>query len=180
MHRFTAAIALVLLPILVNSATPSNSRIAELKTADQADRSPGGATLNVSLRDAERRAEIRSLLSQGLVRSASDYLDAALILQHGETPEDHQLAYALATISLEIEPTRRARFLVAATWDRILWRRNKPQWYATNYVREGDKWVLWTVDEAAITEEERERMSGRTLEESKALAEKMNREASTR
>lgn len=86
-----------------------------------------------------------------------------------------RLANSLATIFLNLDPdNRRARFLVAATWDRLMWRLERPQWYATQYVKEGDLWVLWEVDDSAVSDEERHRMTGRTLAESKAFAEQLN------
>ena len=165
-------------------ATP-NLRIAELKAADDADReqvSKGAMDMTqVIARDTERRTEARLLISNGQIRTAADYLNAALILQHGEQAEDNRLAHSLAIISMNMDPAnRRARFLVAATWDRLMWRLNHPQWYATQFIKVDGRWILWKVDESAVSDDERKRLSGRTLAESIAFAERMNEPATAK
>ena len=163
----------------------SNLRIAELKAADDADREKVRKgemdMIQVIERDTERRTEARQLISNGQIRTAADYLNAALILQHGEQAEDNRLAHSLATISMNIDPSsRRARFLVAATWDRLMWRLNHPQWYATQFIKVDGRWILWKVDENAVSDGERMRLAGRTLAESIAFAERMNEPATVK
>ena len=163
----------------------SNLRIAELKAADDADREKvreGEMDMTqVIERDTERRTEARLLISNGKIRTAADYLNAALILQHGEQAEDNRLAHSLATISMNIDPSsRRARFLVAATWDRLMWRLNHPQWYATQFIKVDGRWILWKVDESAVSDDERMRLAGRTLADSIAFAERMNEPATVK
>src|SRR5690606_28010684 len=115
-----------------------NSRLQQLKNDDQADRQGTISQAEwpeISKRDAERRATLMTLLRVGEVRTATDYYNAALIMQHGDTIEDIRMAYALATVSASINPTdRSAKWLTAASWDRILMRMKRPQWYGTQYV----------------------------------------------
>lgn len=161
-------------------ATPTNSRLAELRDADQADRATGRDNIDwsvVSVRDAARRMEVRKLLADGQLRTSTDYLAAALIFQHGDGVDDIRLAHSLATIAHDLNPeSRSATFMVAASWDRLMMRLKRPQWYATQFVKQGDRWVLYDIDETIVTDEERKRMGGRTLVEAKALAESMNAE----
>jgi hypothetical protein len=161
-------------------ASPSNPRLIELRDADQADRSTGRDSINwsvVSVRDAARRTEVHKLLADGLLRTSGDYQAAALIFQHGEGVEDIRLAHSLATIARDLDPKNRgATFLIAATWDRLMMRLKRPQWYATQFVKQGGRWVLYDIDESVVTDEERKRIGGRTLAEARILAESMNAE----
>jgi hypothetical protein len=162
------------------SAAPTNSRLAELRDADQADRSTGRDNIDwsvVSVRDAARRSEVRKLLADGQLRTSTDYLAAALIFQHGDGVDDIRLAHSLATIAHDLNPeSRNATFMVAASWDRLMMRLKRPQWYATQFVKQGERWVLYDIDESVVTDEERKRMGGRTLAEARVLAQSMNAE----
>jgi hypothetical protein len=160
------------------AGVPAKSRIEELRDADQADRAGDYDSINWSVvapRDATRRVEVRKLLADGRLRTSSDYLAAALIFQHGEGAEEMRVAHSLATIAYELDPeNRNAGVLMAASWDRLMMRLKRPQWYATQFVRNGDKWVLYDIDESIVTDEERKRIGGRTLAEARALADSMN------
>ena len=43
-----------------------------------------------------RRAQIRSLLAAGAMKTGEDYYDAAFIFQHGEAADDYLFAHVLA------------------------------------------------------------------------------------
>lgn len=179
-QRILGVLALILATPAAYPADPPNAQLSEIKAADQADRAPGQDNIDwsvVSVRDAERRTEVRKILAAGQIRTAADYLAAALIFQHSESADDIRIAHSLATIAYSLAPeSHDARFLLAATWDRLMMRLKRPQWYGTQYVKQGDLWVLYDLDESAATDEERKRLGGRTLAESRALAERMNAE----
>ena len=169
----------VLLSMSMATLAADNSRLQQLKNEDQADRQ-GAITQaqwpEVSKRDAERRATLMTLLRVGEVRTATDYYNAALIMQHGDTIDDIRMAHALATISATINPSdRSAKWLTAASWDRILMRMKRPQWYGTQFVTGDDgKWMLYEVDESAVTDEDRQALSVPTLAEAQKRTEAMN------
>jgi hypothetical protein len=98
-------------------------------------------------------------------------------MQHGDTLEEIRMAHALATIAASIDPLdRSARWLKAASWDRLLLRQKKPQWYGTQYVRQGNgKWALGQMDESAVTDADRIELAVPTLAEIKKQVEVMNR-----
>jgi hypothetical protein len=51
----------------------------------------------------------------------------------------------------------------------------KPQWYGTQYVRDTNgKWVLYVMDETAVTDEERAALGVPSLVEAKKRVEIMN------
>jgi hypothetical protein len=98
-------------------------------------------------------------------------------MQHGDTVEEIRMAHALATIAASLDPLdRSARWLKAASWDRLLLRQKKPQWYGTQYVREANgKWALNQIDESAVTDADRIQLATPTLAEAKKRVEVMNR-----
>jgi hypothetical protein len=106
---------------------------------------------------------------------ADDYYHAAMILQHGRTAEDFDLAHQLSLKASELEPTdRAARWLAAATKDRYLMTLGKPQLYGTQFKRDpGGPWYLYPVD-PSITDEERAKWNVPPLAEAKKRAEALN------
>jgi len=144
--------------------------------ADQADRQSTPTTeqwKDISKRDAERRKQVHAELVAGRILTSFDFYNAALVMQHGDTLEDIRLAHSFATIAATLDPQNRsARWLKAASWDRMLLRQKKPQWYGTQYVQDSTgKMVLYTVDETAVTDADRIEMAAPTLAEARKRAE---------
>lgn len=72
------------------------------------------------------------MLTQGEVRTGLDYYNAALIYQHGKTPDDYLLAHVLALDAISLG-TKEGRWLAAATLDRYLQSIEKPQIFGTQF-----------------------------------------------
>ncbi len=166
-------VAALALPLICVGA--DNEHLRSITRADQDDRQGPANTEQwkaISKRDADRRAEVHAELVAGRVRSAVDFYNAALVMQHGQTLEEIRLAHSFATIASSLDPTdRSARWLKAASWDRMLLRQKKPQWYGTQYVQDsGGKFVLYTIDESAVTDADRIQMAVPTLAEAKKRA----------
>lgn len=178
-NLLVAAALLAGLPALAQ--VESNAALARLMAEDQADRKPAAGDVDWSVvgpRDDARRAAVLRMLRNGEVRTASDYFAAALIFQHGETVEDIQMAFAMASAGRAIDPTiKQLKWLSAAAWDRILMRRGKPQWYGTQYtMNEATKRMeLYVVDESAVTDKERAELGVPSLAEAKAREALFNR-----
>ncbi|MFG5410436.1 hypothetical protein ABXN37_23015 [Piscinibacter sakaiensis] len=172
-----ATLALVGAPACA-AADAAAATLAALADEDQADRQPGPDGIDwarVAPRDAARRARVLELLREGQVRSEADHLNAALVFQHGETADDLRLAHALAQTARHINPeSRAARWLAAASWDRLMMRLGQPQWYATQFVKRDGRWVLYPVNEAVVGDEERIATGARSLAAARAHAERMN------
>jgi hypothetical protein len=83
-----------------------------------------------------RRAEISTLLADGKITTGEDFSDAALIFQHGQTPDDFLFAHILAVEAL-IRGGSADKWIAAATLDRYLQAVNRPQVFGTQYP--GDK-----------------------------------------
>jgi|SRR5579859_5100581 len=96
-------------------------------------------------RDRQRRQRVQQLVDAGQLTVAADYFHAARIFQHGDTPEDVLNAYKLARQAAELGE-QRARWLMAAAYDRWLMYQGKPQKYGTQYVSDGRRQRLWDVD----------------------------------
>jgi hypothetical protein len=173
----TSLLALIaLLLISISAVAQNNPELAQMFAADQAARRVDEIDWEVvSQQDAERRSAVMSILDAGGIRTAQDYYNAAMILQHGGSAEEIRLAHSFATIASALRGTSAAKWLKAATWDRLMLRFEQPQWYGTQYVM-GDSgdWVLYPVDPDAVTDGQRAELSVPSLEEAQARAEAMN------
>ena len=161
------------------SHAADNPRLKELFAADQAARNAEpdtGDVLVATPKDLERQKAVLDLLAAGALTTSADYFHAAVVFQHGATEENIALAHSLATIATRIVPTHPyARFLTAASWDRLMKRKNRPQWYGTQYLKgPSGQWELYRVDEGAVTDAERERLGVPSLAASRERIRKMN------
>ena len=178
MHlRVCLLIASLTLPAI--SVGADNEQLRAIVQADQAEREKEWKPEDwqgVAQRDGERRAKVQLELAAGRVNTSSDFFNAALVMQHGQGLEDIRMAHALATIAASLDPSdRSAKWLKAASWDRMMSTQKKPQWYGTQYVRGADgKWALYVMDETAVTDEDRAALGAPSLAEAKKRVEIMN------
>ena len=157
-----------------------NEQLRTIVHADQDERQSLGRPddwKGMMQRDAQRRVQVHAELAAGRVRTSADFYNAALVMQHGQGLEDIRMAHALATIASSLDPLdRSARWLKAASWDRMMTTQGKSQWYGTQYRQDPDgKWVLIKVDETAVADAQRIELAVPTLAESKKRMEDMNR-----
>lgn len=140
-----------------------NPELRALKSADQADRQgvedleSRDAVLDRMKRDKVRRDRVLEIVEAGGLSTAWDYFNAALVLQHGREIEDVRLAHALPIVSSTIDPSHSgAKWLRAASWDRLMMRLGRPQWYGTQSVlgRSG-RWEIYQVEPGAVTDADR-------------------------
>lgn len=113
-----------------------NAELKGIYDADQKDReTPLGKMLDwekINPRDAGRRKRVRELIEQGSLNTGKDYERAAMVFQHGEGPDDILLAHVLAVTAIgKGDPD--ARWLAAATLDRLLERVGQPQVFGTQF-----------------------------------------------
>lgn len=170
----------------LSSAAPQDMPAASceeirlLYEADQADRakisSPGSGTgqmqemIKISQRDAERRKRTQELLNDGQLRSADDYYCAAMVLQHGDKPDDFLLSHILATASLKLGREKSA-WLVAASLDRYLMKIEQPQIFGSQFNNphpaDPAKWTNEPFNEKLVSESLRKIYYQPTLQEIK-------------
>lgn len=163
---------LLLAPLL--AAAADNPELRALKEADQADRNPSIVReqwREVNQRDGERRARVLEIIKEGQLSTAWDYFNAALVLQHGNSADDIRLAHSLSTIAATVDPQHpRASWLKAASWDRLMLRLGKQQWYGTQSTRDpaSGEFVLLPIDEDAVSDADRIALGVPRLAEIKA------------
>jgi len=132
-----------------------NRELAELYQADQADRQGTIDWTKVHERDLARQRRVVELVAGGAATVADDFYHAAMVLQHGDRPEDYLQAHEWALRAVALDPNDgAARWLAAASEDRHLMSLGKPQRYGTQYKKVDGTFVLHTVD-PTVTDEER-------------------------
>lgn len=158
---------------------PLNAELERLYNEDQADRAPEMGRIDWSVvgkRDEERRKRVLEIVAQGGAKEAPDYYHAAMVLQHGQAPEDFDKAHQWCVKAIELDPEYPgARWLAAASQDRYLMNLGKPQLYGTQFKRDpkGGPWYLWQVD-PSVTDEERAKWDVPPLARAKVRAEALN------
>jgi hypothetical protein len=90
------------------------------------------------LEDSARRVRVRELLESGDISTGQDFWHAALIYQHGETPDDYLLAHTFACAALA-RGKADAAWIAAASLDRYLGSVGQPQIYGTQFKLEDGK-----------------------------------------
>lgn len=175
MHFLYALTCAITLCCAAQSAAASdpiqnNPRLVELFQQDQGDRKgyPNTALPHkqIAARDEERREEVLALLSKAEVRTAQDYFYSALIFHHGQTNDHYRLATSLAWMAATLEPTNKDYlWLTASSWDRMMLKRGKPQWYGAQERRneQGQQQGFEPIDETAVSDEERARFQVKSL-----------------
>lgn len=116
----------------------NNPDIAKIFEEDQADRTNEKLTLaDLAAGDKRRRETVRTFVESGKLSSAQDFYQAAVILQHGDTPRDYLWAHALATVAAA-RGNSFATWLAAASLDRYLQAIGQPQIFGTQYLTRPD------------------------------------------
>ena len=173
--KLTFAILLALAaPIVSGQSTgkpyaADNVELTKIYEADQSDRknfdiSSTNMTKLIS-RDNQRRARVHQFLESGQIRTANDYRHAAFVFQHSiNGTDDIRIANALATLAMTLAPNDAAnRWIVGASWDRLMTRYLQPQWYGTQSMGDERGFYLYPVAENAVGDAERVKMVGHTL-----------------
>lgn len=140
----------------------NNKQLSDLARTDQEDRINNNP--KVSGNDLKRQAAVKRLIKMDSLRTALDYSNAAIVLQHGETSEDFFLANELAKKSIVLNPkNKEVKTLIAQSWDRYLRNSGKPQWYGTQRFKFRGKEYLQTIDTTKVTEQQRKEYGVSTL-----------------
>lgn len=92
--------------------------LKQLVLADQKDRISVDMS-KMAKEDLARRKRVGEIFSEGCLKSAEDYLAAALIYQHGDTPDNYHQAYIWSMKAVKLG-NNDAKAMVALTIDRYL------------------------------------------------------------
>jgi len=158
-------------------ATRDNPELARMMDEDQADRTPDDPKSIdwkiVGPRDAARLKRVKELYAQNQLKPGRDYYHAAMILQHGDVPDDFLLAHELCVAAIS-KGDARAKWLAAASEDRFLMNIGRPQRFATQFRCDGPncEFHLYKLDET-VTDELRKALDVPSLAEAKAREAKM-------
>ncbi len=105
---------------------PASDELKRLRDEDQADRQRDWSKVSpaeleaIAERDRKRLARVRELLEQDKVVTPEDFDHAALIFQHGVTPDDYLVAHELALVALLTSRSRGFNNLPVLAEDRFL------------------------------------------------------------
>ncbi len=141
-------------PVTIPAFT--SDALQALLDADQRERTGDAIDwerLRVS--DARRRIVVKTWLDAGVIVAPLDRFRAAMIFQHGRTTDDYRLAHDLARAAAE-GGCREARWLKAATEDRLLLSQDLPQRYGTQSVDVNGRFELAPIDPATTDAERAE------------------------
>ena len=123
-------------------------------------------------RDRARRQRVEELVASNPLLDAEDYFHAAMIFQHGETPEHFLKAHTLAYKGAK-QGHPACFCLMAAAYDRVLMSQGHAQKYGTQYIIQHGRWVLYAVD-PTTTDAQRAQWNVPPLAQSLQRAEEMN------
>lgn len=155
-----------------------NRELQALYEADQSDRRQQPIDWGVvAPRDAQRRARVLVLATQGHLKTADDHYHAAMVMQHGETPEDFERAMQWSRQAWRLDADHEsARWLSAAAEDRWLHSQGKPQIWGTQFRRPGGEgpWTQEPFDRSARTDAERQAMGVPPMAQNQQRLERMN------
>ena len=143
----------------------NNAELQQLRDADQADRTdPIDEAKMASMRtnDPIRRERVMKLIADGVPATGRDFHNAALVLQHGQSPDAYRLAHELSIVAVALGDSE-AAWLVSRTYDRMLFNMGHRQRFGTQY--RGDK--VLPMDETAVNDRMRLALKSRKLAEMK-------------
>ena len=154
-----------------------NEELKRLHDEDQSDRTPKDVDWAiVSPRDKARLSRVKELYLQNRLQTASDYYHGAMILQHGDAPEDFLLAHEFCVLAISKgKNDKEAKWLAASSEDRFLMNIGRPQRFGTQFHSEGNgPFLLYTVD-SGVTDETRREMGVHSLAEARAHEAELNK-----
>ncbi len=101
--------------------------------------------------DRKRNLRTRQIIDAGELRTSKDFANASLVMQHSANFSGYEVAHELAVCSMLLGDRATGRWLVAATYDRMLGSVGEDQRFGTQYNSAG----LMRVDEEGICDAER-------------------------
>jgi hypothetical protein len=109
----------------IAAAAADNAEVQELVDADQAIRKRWNSLSEAEHRqtavdDRRRNLRIREIVKSDSLQTARDFENASLVMQHSSGFSGYELAHELAVCSLLLGDKGMGRWLVAATYDRML------------------------------------------------------------
>lgn len=164
--KFMKFFFLFFIPFTVLSQT-NNSELQKMYNEDQGSRMTKIIDWKILLKqDKEREKRVYEMIDSGLIVTAKDYYNSAMIFQHGNDTLASSMAVKHMKKAIELDSTIN-KWLLAAAIDRDLMRRQKPQIYGTQYIKNNGetKWRRYDIDTTQVTDNERKFYHVETLAE---------------
>lgn len=180
-HFFYSLALLLVFSSRGNAQTADNIELKQMYESDQSSRMTGEIDWTaVNKMDSLRRIRVYELIKEGKLQTGKDYYHSAMIFQHCNDTIASAMAVQQMQKALTLDSTIN-RWLLAAAIDRDLMRRNQPQIYGTQFVKQGDaaKWERYKIDSNKVSDTERKYYSVETLAEQKQKEWLMNLEPLT-
>jgi tetratricopeptide (TPR) repeat protein len=135
-----------------------NSELQKMYNEDQGSRK--GKDINwaiLSKQDKERESRVLEMINSKQIITGKDYYNSAMIFQHGNDTLASSMAVKHMKKAIELDTTVN-RWLLAAAIDRDLMRRQKPQIYGTQFVKNNGEsnWKRYDIDTTKVTDKERQ------------------------
>lgn len=129
----------------------------------------------MSPRDEARRTQVADILKEARALCPEDLYHAAMVFQHGNTPQHFLLAHVLASAAA-IQGHQPSRWLSAATLDRYLGSVDRPQILGTQYRgTQGEPWTQEPFDRSILSEATRDLFNVSGLDQQRSRIDLMNR-----
>lgn len=165
----------LLFPMIAFSQT-DNSELQKMYNEDQGSRK--GKDINWSIlskQDKERESRVFEMINSKQILTGKDYYNSAMIFQHGNDTLASSMAVKHMKKAIELDTTVN-RWLLAAAIDRDLMRRQKPQIYGTQFVKNNGEsnWKRYDIDTTKVTDKERQHYRVETLSEQLVKERNMN------
>lgn len=152
-----------------------NEELKRIYKEDQGDRQ-GGNWSEIILNDSLRLKRVYDMVDLGLVKTSTDYANAAMVFQHGSDTMASGMAVKMMRQAIELDSSAN-KWLLAAAIDRDLMRREVPQIYGTQYIRTSNDapWERYEIDITQVTDAERKEYGVETLAEQVEKERQMNK-----
>ena len=152
--KFIEFLIIILFPLAIFSQT-DNSELQKMYKEDQGSRMVKNIDWKlVSKQDKEREDRVYELIKLGQIVTGKDYYNSAMIFQHGSDTIASSMAVKQMKKAIALDSTIN-KWLLAAAIDRDLMRKQKPQIYGTQFIRNNGetKWKRYNIDTTQVTDE---------------------------
>lgn len=173
--KISGILLMFFFPLAVYAQT-DNAELQNMYNEDQRSRMVKNIDWSVlNKQDKAREKRVYELIDSGKIVTGKDYYNSAMIFQHGTDTVASSMAVKQMRKAIELDSTIN-KWLLAAAIDRDLMRRNQPQIYGTQYVKNNGeaKWRLHEIDTTKVTDVERKKFGVETLAEQREKLRNMN------
>ena len=119
-------------------AQQDNIKLQKMYNADQSSRKLEEIDWSILYKeDEERREKVFEMIKRGEIVTAKDYYNSAMIFQHGNDTIASSMAVKHMKKAVELDPTI-DKWLLAAAIDRDLMRKDEPQIFGTQFIKNNE------------------------------------------